>query len=292
MAASTAPLSFSAPAPEECQHPEPVRGVMAHEFAHYDGALGPEGARRTVTYYGPVVGGLPIGAWHCEVCGLLRLDFPDGRREERRLFPGPQPGLIAVPSVVAAGQDQYGEQARVSGLSVPPPLYERLYAEEVGIAAPRRLPSIEIPRLDLLGWTNVVGLVTIIAGLFVAAVVAVAGYSVPGSEAPLVASLATVFVVLVAINALSPAWKRIFPMPPLSPSVAETARVRGALDGATKAAVWLLAIASIGLFIAAILAVAGYNTSPAEGPVFLLSIGAAVIGAITVVAGAVGRRGR
>ena len=62
---------------------------MAHEFAHYEGAVGPEGLRRTVTYYGPIVGGLPIRAWHCEVCGLLRLNYPDGRTEERRSLPGP-----------------------------------------------------------------------------------------------------------------------------------------------------------------------------------------------------------
>ena len=71
----------SPPTPEECEHPAPVRGVMAHEFATYQGAMGPEGKRRTVTHYGPVLGGLPIEAWHCEVCGLLRLTFPDGRVE-------------------------------------------------------------------------------------------------------------------------------------------------------------------------------------------------------------------
>ena len=74
---------------------------MAHEFAHYEGAIGPEGLRRTVTFYGPIVGGLPIRAWHCERCGLLRLSYPDGRTEERRLFPGPQPGLLAAATPVA-----------------------------------------------------------------------------------------------------------------------------------------------------------------------------------------------
>ena len=60
---------------------------MAHEFSTYQGAIGPEGTRRTSTYYGPVLGGLPISAWHCETCGLLRLTFIDGRKEERRSLP-------------------------------------------------------------------------------------------------------------------------------------------------------------------------------------------------------------
>ena len=109
--------SVTPPTPETCDHPAPVTGIMAHEFAHYEGAVGPEGLRRTVTFYGPIVGGLPIRAWHCEKCGLLRLSYPDGRTEERRLFPGPQPGLLAAASPVATEREHYGMQARVSGLT-------------------------------------------------------------------------------------------------------------------------------------------------------------------------------
>src|SRR5258708_25132878 len=100
--------SAAAPTPEECAHPSPLTGVMAHEFAQYEGGQGPEGKRRTLTFYGPVIGGLPITAWHCEVCGLLRLAYPDGRTEERRLFPGPQPGLLAEPSAIAPEASRFG----------------------------------------------------------------------------------------------------------------------------------------------------------------------------------------
>ena len=89
--------------PETCDHPAPVTGVMAHEFAHYEGAVGPEGLRRTVTYYGPIVGGLPIRAWHCEQCGLLRLTLPRRSHRGAAAVPGPQPGLLAAAIAGRAG---------------------------------------------------------------------------------------------------------------------------------------------------------------------------------------------
>src|SRR4029077_16967403 len=119
------------PTPEECDHPAPVVGVMAHEFSPYRGAAGPEGKRRTVMYYGPVQGGLPISAWHCEVCGLLRLTYPDGRKEERRLYPRPQPGLIAGPMAGdLAPSAVLGTQAQVSGMSAPPEMLRALLPPE------------------------------------------------------------------------------------------------------------------------------------------------------------------
>ena len=36
--------SVTPPTPETCDHPAPVTGIMAHEFAHYEGAVGPGGA--------------------------------------------------------------------------------------------------------------------------------------------------------------------------------------------------------------------------------------------------------
>lgn len=278
-AADTDLAPSTAPSPEECPHPAPVRGVMAHEFAHYQGALGPEGIRRTVTFYGPVIGGLPIDAWHCEVCGLLRLSFPDGRKEERRLYPGPQPGLLATPSVVDWGRELRGEQPIVSGLSISERIYERLYAAEVGAPRPAwrlQLPGVSIPQLDFLGWANVAGLVAILVGLLVAALVAVVPESLQPEEGPIALSLGLIFSALVVINVASPLWRRIFPMPRLRPSVAETAGGKPALDAADRTAVILLVISLLGLIAAAVLAVYWYSTPGATAPVFILSIAAAV----------------
>jgi hypothetical protein len=265
---------------------------MAHEFGIYQGAIGPEGIRRTVTFYGPVVGGLPIQAWHCEVCGLLRLTHPDGRLEERRLFPGPQPGLLATPSAVPWGRVLRGQQARVSGLSVPDPVYQQLYAAEVGPAAIAwrpQLPRIELPQVGILGWANVLGLSAIVIGLVVAALVAVLPYSVQPEEAPLALTLGLMFAVLLVLNAASPLWRRVFPMPRLAPSVAEAARGTPRLDSATRWAVGLLVSAVLGLFASGILAVYWYSTPGAMGPVFLASIALAVAAAVVEIGGAVGR---
>jgi hypothetical protein len=191
---------------------------MAHEFAHYEGAIGPEGTRRTVTYYGPVIGGLPIQAWHCEQCGLLRLAFPDGRTEERHLYPGPQPGLLALPAAVAPEHELYGLQARVSGLSfvmavaavytystpnVLTPLaiivaltFAGLIVLHAGAALIRHAFPVEHvtpsvaetlrgePQLDTAVRVVVTLLVLTIAFLFIGAILAVYTYSTPGAEAP------------------------------------------------------------------------------------------------------------
>jgi len=282
----------TAPSPEECSHPSPVRGVMVHEFGHYSGAVGPEGTRRTVTFYGPVIGGLPIDAWHCEVCGLLRLSYPDGRREERRLYPGPQPGLLATPSVVPWGRVLRGEQPRVSGLSIPEPVYEKMYVAEVGPATINwrpQLPRVELPHLDVLGWTNVVGLTAIAVGLLIAALVAVLPYSVQPEEGPLVLVLGLAFAVLLVANAASPAWHRLFPAPRLGPSVAETSRGAPALDASTRWAVGLLVSSLLALLACGVLAVYWYSTPGATRPVFILSMSLAVAAALVAIGGAVAR---
>jgi hypothetical protein len=259
------------PTPEECSHPAPVTGVMAHEFAHYEGAIGPEGVRRTVTFYGPVVGGLPIEAWHCEVCGLLRLTYPDGRKEERRLYPGPQPGLIAAASPVAVETIEYGRQARVSGLSAQQRYYDQLAAEAGIVSEPLRLRlPVTIPAYDLPTWIVVVGLVFIGALLLLMGILAVYTYSTPKIEQPLALIATGTFVGLLVFR-LGVAATRHF-LPPLGPSVAETQRGTPMLDGATRAAVTLLVLAVVFLFIAGILAVYTYATPGALGPIFILGM--------------------
>jgi len=266
------------PTPEECAHPEPVEGVLAHEFAHYDGAIGPEGTRRTTTYYGPVIGGLPIQAWHCEVCGLLRLTFPDGRKEERRLFPGPQPGLMASTSAIAPEHILFGSQARVSGLSAQPAYMERLVEQSgFGAAAPAlHFPSITLPEWDSLTWLMVSGLVGITSLLFVMGILAVYAFSTPSIEAPLAIITSLSFAGLIFFRLGVAAVRYFFPAQQLAPSVAETLRARPALDGATRATVVLMSLAIVGFFAAAILAVYTYATPGAEWPVILMSLAFAI----------------
>jgi hypothetical protein len=292
-AADTALSPTTPPTPEQCAHPAPVLGVMAHEFDHYSGAIGPEGLRRTATWYGPVIGGLPIEAWHCEVCGLLRLTHHDGRTEERRLYPGPQPGLLATPSAVPWGRVLRGEQPRVSGLSVPEAEYAQLYAAEVapvaGAAWRLQLPTLVLPDLGILGWANVVGLAAIGLGLLVAALVAVLPESLQPEETPLVVTLAIIFGVLLVANVASPLWRRIFPMPKLTPSLAESARGRPDLDPTTRWVVTLLIGAVVGLFASGVLAVYWYATPGAMAPVLIVSLAMAVAAGLVEIGGAVAR---
>lgn len=288
MAVAEAPVP-PAPTPEECAHPAPITGVMAHEFAHYDGAIGPEGLRRTVTYYGPVVGGLPIQAWFCETCGLLRLTYPDGRKEERRLFPGPQPGLIAEASAVATESLDYGMQARVSGLSAQPQYYRQL-AEAGGLVSQPitiRLPSI--PSYSASTWIVITGLTFIMGTLLAMAVAAVLPYSTPSIEAPLAIIATGTFVGLMLYLLGVAAVNHFFPADQLSPSVAESARGTPVLDSATRASVTFLVLAGLFLFIAAILAIYTYATPGAEGPVFILGMICAGLAAIIQIGAAASR---
>jgi hypothetical protein len=256
------------PTPEECDHPSPVLGVMAHEFAPRDGALGPEGVRRTTTYYGPVMGGLPIAAWHCEVCGLLRLTYPDGRREERRLFPGPQPGLIAQPTTRMPEVQTFGMQARVSGVS----LDDRL----VGTLIPREptgplivLPWPTLPELDVVTWlTAILISLSIIGGLY-AGVLAVYTYSTPSAEWPAFIVSLALFGSAIVLQVGAAAMRHFFPMPPLRPSPAELHGGKAELDPATRTAVFFLVLATIGIFAAGVLAVYDWRTPDAEYPLFL-----------------------
>lgn len=279
--------SAAAPAsPNDCGHQAAVRGVLAHEFAHYENAAGPEGPRRTVTYYGPVVGGLPIQAVHCPTCGLLTLSFPDGRREERRLYPGRQPGLLAQPTMVMPEAVLFGRQPRVSGLSVSSDLDRAFVAARP--AGSRR--AIVLPAWGAVTWISVLLLSLLALGLLAAGWLAVGGYTTPDIEGPLAIALVADFGGVLAVQIAAAVHRALYPPGRLAPSTA--ARHAGPqLDGAARAAVALLGLAAVGLLSSAILAVYDYTTSPAEGPVFVASLAAALMAAVVeVVAASTSRR--
>lgn len=286
-ASATAP-----PTPEECSHPAPVTGVMAHEFSHYAGAVGPEGLRRTSTYYGPVIGGLPIRAWHCEVCGLLRLSYVDGRTEERRLFPGPQPGLLAEATPFDPQQEHYGLQARVSGLTVPAAMYTEMNAPYQPAPFVPPWQGRELPRWDPLTWFTVVGLGFIIVGLLATGILAVYDYQTPAAIGPVITIIGYTFAAILVAQVLGAVQRHWFPFPPLAPSVAQAQRGTPRVDGPTVAVITLLALTIIGLFIAAVLAVYTYSTSPAEGPVVIVTAISAVLALVIGLGSAISRRAR
>jgi hypothetical protein len=268
------------PTPEECDHPAPVLGVMAHEFAPYSGAMGPEGVRRTTMYYGPVVGGLPIQAWHCEKCGLLRLSYPDGRREERRLFPGPQPGLLAVPTVDMPEVEAFGMQARVSGLSLDRRLLGTLIPEAP--AGPAFvMPRISLPQHDVVTWLTALLLGLTCIGALYAAILAVAGYSTPDAEWPAAIVTLVLFGSAVLLQAGAAAMRHFFPMPPLAPSAADRYGEKASIDAATGWAIALLVLALVGLLLGGILAVYDYSTPDAEFPL-LIGVLVCFVGALLV----------
>jgi len=262
--------------PETCDHPAPVTGVMAHEFAHYEGAVGPEGLRRTVTYYGPIVGGLPIQAWHCEQCGLLRLSYPDGRTEERRLFPGPQPGLLAAASPVATERVHYGMQARVSGLSGQPAFIDQLSG---GAPTMRTftLPTITLPVWDAITWLTVLGMAAVVLGLALAGLFATFSYSTPSVELPLVLTIVGIFLGILLLRLIVAAIRHFAPAEPLTPSLAVLLRAKPELDSLTKTVVFLLGLCVTGLFLTAVLATYPYSTPGALLPVLVISLASAIV---------------
>ena len=284
---SALPVAAAPPQPDECAHPEPVVGVMAHEFSTYQGAIGPEGTRRTSTYYGPVLGGLPISAWHCQACGLLRLSFIDGRKEERRLYPGPQPGLLSQPTPLDPDATAFGMQARVSGITVPPSMYTELIApyQPAPVAPPWE--GLELPAWGALTWLTVLGLGIVMLGLLVTGILAVYTYSTPGSLGPIATITGLTFLAVLLMQLGGAAQRHWFPFAPLAPSVAVSQRTTPPLDGATVAVLALLSLTMVGLFIAGILAVYTYSTSPAELPVVALTVVFAVAAALVGVGSAV-----
>jgi hypothetical protein len=271
--------SVTPPTPDTCDHPAPVTGIMAHEFAHYEGAIGPEGLRRTVTFYGPIVGGLPIRAWHCEKCGLLRLTYPDGRTEERRLFPGPQPGLLAEASPVATERVHYGMQARVSGLSAQPAFMDQLTGG-ASIVRPLQFPTVTLPEWDAITWLTVLGMISVLFGLLLAGLFAALSYSTPSVELPLVLTIVFIFIGVVALRLIVLAIRHFAPAQKLSPSVAESMRGTPELDATTRTVVFLLVLCVMGLFAAGVLATYTYATPGAELPVIVISVSCAIIAAV------------
>ncbi|HEV7467315.1 MAG TPA: hypothetical protein VGP96_13515 [Candidatus Dormibacteraeota bacterium] len=267
---SQAEVTLSPPTPEECDHPAPVVGVMAHEFAPYQGAKGPEGPRRTTMYYGPVVGGLPIRAWHCERCGLLRLEYPDGRREERRLYPGPQPGLIssAVPGE-AAPESALGTQMRVSGVSATPDIYFSYFQEEPARPAPlhERLAA-RLPKLGLVTWFVVICLAACTVGLLLGGVLAVYDWTTPRAMLPLFYTVLGLFLGALGVQVAAAIGRHWFPGGDLSPSPAVALRGRPELDGVTRTVVALLVLTVVGLVLAGILAIYDWTTPGAMLPLF------------------------
>jgi hypothetical protein len=271
--------SVTPPTPDTCDHPAPVEGIMAHEFAHYEGAIGPEGLRRTVTYYGPIVGGLPIRAWHCEQCGLLRLTYPDGRTEERRLFPGPQPGLLAAASPVATERVHYGMQARVSGLTAQPAFIDHLTGGE-SIIRPIQFPTVTLPAWDAITWVTVVGMISVLVGLLLAGLFASVSYTTPSVELPLILTIVLIFAGILALRLIVLAIRHFAPAEQLSPSVAETMRGTPELDAATRTVVFLLVVCVMGLFASGVLATYTYSTPGAELPVVVISFSCAIIAGV------------
>jgi len=259
---------------------------MAHEFSPYQGAMGPEGARRTTTHYGPIIGGLPIEAWHCEGCGLLKLSYPDGRAEERSLFPGPQPGLLALPTQADAPHTLYGRQARVSGLSAESAFFDRLEPGQEPLLG--RLAA-RLPDYGAATWTVLAALVFVAVGLLVAGYLAVYDYQTPASLKPLVAVLAAVFGAAFLLQIWAAISRHLFPPGSLRPSVAVAGRGTPSINGATTCALWLFGLAIVGLLIGGYLAVYDYQTSPILAPVFIFTIVCGV-GAVLVYVGDAIRR--
>jgi hypothetical protein len=216
-------------------------------------------------YYGPILGGLPIEAWHCEVCGLLRLTYPDGRREERRLWPGPQPGLIALPVAdVRSPEHVGGRQARVSGITAPLELFDV-------IAPPAQPFSLSLPRLPDLGlvtWCTVLLLAGVAGGLLLGAILATYTYTLPDVERPLFFGVLGAFGAALGLQIGHAALRHFFPMPPLRPSPAESFRGEPRLDGLTRLVVVCLACGAAALLLGAILAVYTYTLPGAVKPLF------------------------
>jgi len=276
--------------PEECEHPQPVVGVMAHEFAPYQGAVGPEGPRRTTMYYGPVVGGLPIRAWHCPTCGLLKLTYPDGRREERRLFPGPQPGLIAeaVPGDIAP-ESVLGTQMRVSGISATPDILAAYLAAEG--PAEEREPLLEvlaarIPQLGFVTWLSVLCFGLCVVGLVLGGILAIYDWTTPGAELPLFYTVLGLFLSGLGVQVLAAIGRAWFPTGDLGPSPAVALRGRPQLDGITRTVVALLVLITIGLVLGGILAIYDWTTPGAELPLFFAVLALFLLAAVLKVLGA------
>jgi hypothetical protein len=263
-----------------------VRGILANEFSPYSGAMGPEGVRRTTMHYGPIVGGLPILAWHCEVCGLLKLDYPDGRKEDRRLFPGPQPGLLADPvAEVGAPEAHLGMQARVSGLSVSPEIATFIAVEVPQPRAPE-LPTLTLPAIpEVVDGLVVLGLVATVVGLISLGIGAVYDWTTAGWEGPAAAATGATFGGAILLKVVAAGFTHFFPFARLAPSPADTYRETPRLDATARAVVACLTLLAAGLLVAAVLAVYDWKPPDAEKPLAFGLIALFVLAVVVAVAG-------
>jgi len=261
---------------------------MAHEFGAYAGAVGPEGKRRTVMYYGPVMGGLPIDAWHCEVCGLLRLVYPDGRKEERRLWPGPQPGLIAAPLAgVVAPEAVTGRQARVSGVTAPVQLFDVLVPTEQPAAIAIRLPPL--PAWGLATWCAVTMMSAVALGLLLGGILAVYDWTTPDAEKPLFFTVLALFVAAGGVLVGDVAIRHFMPARAIAPSPAVALRGKPQLDATSRTAVALLVLCVASLLGGGIFAVYDWTTPDAEKPLFFGGLACFVAAVLLSVIGAARR---
>jgi hypothetical protein len=210
------------------------------------------------------------------VCGLLRLSYPDGRSEERRLFPGPQPGLLASASPVAPERVHYGMQARVSGLSGQPAFIDQLTG---GAPTMRefRFPTITLPVWDAITWLTVFGMVAVLFGLLLAGLFAALSYSTPSVELPLVLIILGIFLGVLALRLVVAAIRHFAPADPITPSLAVLMRGKPELDGLTRTVVFLLGLCVTGLFFTAVLATYRYSTPGALLPVLVISLASAIV---------------
>lgn len=279
MAASVADPSAQPsvpPSPDECEHPAPVVGIMAREFGHYRGAIGPEGLRRTVTHYGPVIGGLPLQAWHCTTCGLLRISYPDGRHEERRLHPGPQPGLLAHPVPFDPAQEFFGSQARVSGLSVSHQIAGEL-AAQARLHEPQPLPPL-FGSWGVVNGVSVIGLALVMVGMLGAGILAIYSYQTPASMSSVIYWTLGIFAGVILLQLFAWMYRNAF-----EPHVHVGVRT------GDLAVVTFLSVTVIGLLTSGVLAVYSWETPGAEEPVVIVTAVSAVLALLTLVGTGISR---
>jgi hypothetical protein len=162
-----------------------------------------------------------------------------------------------------------GRQARVSGLSASPELFDVL-------APPAPTYDLALPQLPDWGfvtWTTVILLCGVIGGLLAGGFLAVYTWYSPGLLRPLFFVVLGCFLGAVTIQVLGAGFRHAFPMPPLSPSPAVAMRGKPALDPLTRLVVAILVV-TIGVLIGgAVLAVYTWYTPAAMRPVFFIGLG-------------------
>jgi FtsH-binding integral membrane protein len=170
-------------------------------------------------------------------------------------------------------------QARVSGLSLDPRLVGTLIpAEPHGPML--TFPTVTLPQLDVLSWLTALLLGLACVGGLYTAVLATYTYRTPSAVWPAVIVTLVLFGTAVGLQIGAAAMRHFFPMPPLAPSPQQRHGGKAELDPATRTAVFLLVLATIGLFVGAVLAVYDWRSPAAMFPLFmgvLICVGLAVV---------------